>query len=112
MAYVRSLQIKPLEYLVYFGECINYVNCIYLISIIPFLCIYFATEAEVQTFLLSEYVRKLTHEKQLVIKKNTLKSELQVRYRLRMLMTRHLELRQWDLGIANYYVHVPISYFF
>lgn len=77
----------------YLVECVVVTFCIFYVSIIPHICIYFATEAQVQTLLLSEYVRKLAADSRKLLKSRNLNQK--VNDSLRKILSRQLELKRY-----------------
>ncbi|XP_066141605.1 uncharacterized protein [Euwallacea fornicatus] len=93
---VKRLHQPFLEDFLYFFEYLNFAFCVFFAAIVPQLCIYFATEAEVQTRLLSAYVSRLTHK----YNSSSMEQDQSLYHRkvylhLAIIHSRHLELKRF-----------------
>lgn len=93
MAIITKWDYPFLTHLMYLVECVIVTFCIFYVSIIPHICIYFATEAQVQTLLLSEYVRKLAADSRKLLRSQNLNRL--VNDSLRKILYRQMELKRY-----------------
>lgn len=101
MTIISKWDCQFLTRLMYLVECVVITFCIFYVSIIPHICIYFATESQVQTLLLSEYVRKLAADSRKMLKCPNLNQK--VHDSLRKILYRQLELKRYIQPLLDSY---------
>lgn len=96
MIYVQQFENIYLTIVAYFVEITDVVTMCYFILMVPHLHIYFATESEIQVFLLAEYVNDTAKrmEKACLDDSDSEDYDKKVKRYLKFMLSRYCEIKQ------------------